>query len=217
MKETLLSILIAAIAYFLGCFSTGTLVSSAKGVDIRKEGSKNTGASNVLRVLGLKSGLVTFVGDFVKATLACWIGSLLLPGAVWGIDGYGMMLGGLFVIIGHNWPVFYHFKGGKGVACSVAVIFFVNPLLGILSVAACVAVIALTRYISAGSMTMLLCYMILTCATRWGQWALCLFSVILFVMCVWRHRANLQRLRNGTESKIGQSVKPGQQPSDEQK
>lgn len=206
MKEILLSILVAAIAYLLGCISTGTLIANAQGVDIRNKGSKNTGASNVLRVMGLKSGLFTFLGDFIKATLACWIGSLILPGSTFGVEGYGMMLGGLFAVLGHNWPVFFGFKGGKGVACSAAVIFFVNPLLGIISILICVAVIAITRFISAGSMTMLLSYMILMCATHWGQWLTCLFTVILLALCVWRHRGNIERLMNGTENKIGHKV-----------
>lgn len=207
MRDILFAALVAVIAYLLGCFSTGLTVSGAKGVDIRSRGSKNTGASNVLRVMGLKSGLITFVGDFLKATLACWIGSLLLPGATFGIDRFGMMLGGLFAVIGHNWPVFYGFRGGKGVACSAAVIFFVDPLAGILSIAVCIGVIALTRFISLGSMTMLLCYFILVCALRWGQWGLCLFALLLLAMCVWRHRTNIQRLLHGTESKIGQRAK----------
>ena len=143
MREILLSVLVAAIAYLLGCFSTGLTVSSAKGVDIRSRGSKNTGASNVLRVMGLKSGLITFAGDFLKAALACWIGSLILPGTTFGVSRYGMMLAGLFAIIGHNWPVFYGFKGGKGVACSAAVVFFVDPLWGAIAIVACLAVIAL--------------------------------------------------------------------------
>lgn len=206
MKEILLSILVAAIAYLLGCISTGTLIANAQGVDIRSKGSKNTGASNVLRVMGLKSGLFTFLGDFIKATLACWIGSLILPGSTFGVAGYGMMLGGLFAVLGHNWPVFFGFKGGKGVACSAAVIFFVNPLLGIISILICVAVIAITRFISAGSMSMLLSYMILMCATHWGQWFTCLFTVVLLALCVWRHRGNIERLMNGTENKIGHRV-----------
>lgn len=208
MKEVLFSALTALIAYLLGCISTGTMISKAQGVDIRQEGSKNTGASNVLRVLGLKSGLVTFVGDFLKATLACWAGSLLLPGATFGIANFGAMLGGVFVVVGHNWPVFFGFKGGKGVACSAAVIFFVNPVLGILSIAVCVGVIAAFRYISVGSMVMLLCNMALTFATHWGQWVVCLFTLILFVLCVWRHRGNIQRLLAGTENKLGQKAKP---------
>ena len=207
MRNILLSVLVAVVAYLLGCFSTGLTVSNAKGVDIRSKGSKNTGASNVLRVMGLKSGLVTFVGDFLKATLACWIGRLILPGATFGVERFGAMLAGVFAVVGHNWPVFYGFKGGKGVACSAAVILFVNPLWGIVSIAICIAVIALTRFISLGSMTMLFCYMVLMTIAFWGQWTVCLFTALLFAMCVWRHRANIGRLLNGTENKIGQRAK----------
>ena len=207
MREILLTVLVAVLAYLIGCFSTGTIISNAKGVNIRNEGSKNTGASNVLRVLGLKSGLICFLGDFFKAVLACWLGSIILPGSTFGIARFGTLLGGLMVIIGHNWPVFYGFKGGKGVACSVAVIVFVDPLWGILSVILCVSVIAITRYISLGSMTMLLTYLIFMCIAHWGEWAVCLFTVLLFALCVWRHRTNIQRLIAGTENKIGQKAK----------
>ena len=118
-----------------------------------------------------------------------------------------LMLAGLFAIIGHNWPVFYGFKGGKGVACSAAVVFFVDPLWGAVAIVACLAVIALTRFISLGSMTMLFCYMVLMCIAHWGQWVVCLFTVVLFAMCVWRHRSNIQRLLSGTENRIGQKAK----------
>lgn len=207
MREILFSLLIAILSYLLGCFSTGITISRAQGVDIRSKGSKNTGASNVLRVLGLKSGLVTFVGDFLKAALAVLIGHLLLPGETFGVMDFGKMLGGLFAVLGHNWPVFYGFKGGKGVACSAAVVFFVSPLWGIIAIVVCLLVIAITRYISLGSMTLLFLYMVFMCVNHWGEWVKCLFTVILFVLCVWRHRANLQRLLNGTENKIGQKAK----------
>ena len=207
MREILFSLLIAILSYLLGCFSTGITISRAQGVDIRSKGSKNTGASNVLRVLGLKSGLVTFVGDFLKAALAVLIGHLLLPGETFGVMDFGKMLGGLFAVLGHNWPVFYGFKGGKGVACSAAVVFFVSPLWGIIAIVICLLVIAITRYISLGSMTLLFLYMVFMCANHWGEWVKCLFTVILFVLCVWRHRANIQRLLNGTENKIGQKAK----------
>ena len=160
MREILFSLLIAILSYLLGCFSTGITISRAQGVDIRSKGSKNTGASNVLRVLGLKSGLVTFVGDFLKAALAVLIGHLLLPGETFGVMDFGKMLGGLFAVLGHNWPVFYGFKGGKGVACSAAVVFFVSPLWGIIAIVICLLVIAITRYISLGSMTLLFLYMV---------------------------------------------------------
>ncbi len=203
MPDILLSVAALAAGYLLGCISTGILVSRRAGVDIRAVGSHNTGASNVLRVLGFKRGMVTFLGDFIKATLACWAGSLLLPGAPWGIVGLGAMLGGLGAVLGHNWPVFFGFKGGKGVACSAAVIFFVNPLWGIIAIAVCVGVIALTRFISLGSMAMMLVYMVLMMATHAGQWAVYAFTATLFVLVVVRHRANIGRLLNGTENKIG--------------
>ena len=207
MREVLLSLLIAVVAYLLGCFSTGITISRAQGVDIRTKGSKNTGASNVLRVLGLKSGVFTLVGDVLKAVLACVIGALLLPGATFGVNGWGMMLAGLFAILGHNWPVFYGFKGGKGVACSGAVVFLLSPLWGTIAIAICLAVIAVTRFISLGSMTLLFTYMVLMCAAHWGEWVVCLFTVVLFALCVWRHRTNIQRLISGTENKIGQKAK----------
>lgn len=207
MREVLLSFLIAAIGYLLGCFSTGITISRAQGVDIRTKGSRNTGASNVLRVLGLKSGMLTFIGDIIKAGLACWIGYFILPGDTFGIARYGMMVGGFFAIIGHNWPVFYGFKGGKGVACSAAVIFFYDLPCALPAIVICLAVIAITRYISLGSMTLLFCYMVIMCIVHWGEWAVCLFTVLLFLLCVWRHRANIVRLIKGTENKLGQKSK----------
>ncbi len=207
MREMLLSLLVAVLAYLLGSFSTGLTLAKSKGVDIRNKGSKNTGASNVLRVMGLKSGAVTFLGDFLKAAAACLLGGLILPGETFGVTPYGAMLGGLFAVLGHNWPVFYGFKGGKGVACSAAVVFFVSPLWGIIAILICIGVIALTRFISLGSMTLLFTYMVLMCIAHWGEWAVCLFTVLLFVLCVWRHRANIKRLLNGTEAKIGQKAK----------
>lgn len=207
MKEILLTIVTAVAAYLLGCISTGTIVSRREGVNIRNEGSHNTGASNVLRVLGLKDGLITFVGDFAKAALACLIGNLLVPSA-FGIEGMGRIVAALFVVIGHNWPVFYHFQGGKGVACSTAVVLLIHFWCGLPSILLCVLVIALTRYISLGSMTMLLTYMVLIWIFCFGQWALCIFATVLFIMCVYRHRTNIQRLLNGTENKIGRRVKP---------
>lgn len=206
MREILLTIVVAAAGYLLGCISTGILVSNRAGVNIRAVGSHNTGASNVLRVLGLKKWLITFLGDFLKATLACVVGALVLPDATFGIPKFGVMLGGLFAVLGHNWPCFFGFKGGKGVACSAAVIFFVNPLWGIIAIAACVTLIAITRYISLGSMVMMFIYMVLMMVAYPGQWFVYLFTALLFVLVVVRHRANIARLVQGTESKIGQKA-----------
>ena len=206
MTTILWTVFVAVVSYLLGGFSTGITISRLQGVDIRKHGSKNTGASNVLRVLGLKSGILTFIGDIIKASIAVWLGYFVL-GNAFGIERFGMMVGGLFAVIGHNWPVYYGFKGGKGVACSAAVIFFVDVLCALPAIAICIAVIAITKYISLGSMTLMGVYMILMCIVHWGTWPLCAFTVILFVLCVWRHRANVGRLLNGTENKIGHKAK----------
>jgi acyl phosphate:glycerol-3-phosphate acyltransferase len=206
MSKLLITLAILVIGYLLGNISTGILISKRAGVNIRSAGSKSTGASNVLRVLGIREGVLTFLGDFTKAALACWIGSLLLPGATFGIDRFGIMMGGLAVIIGHNWPCFYAFKGGKGIASSTAVLLFVDPMLGGIAIALCLIVIAITRYISLGSLTMLFTFMVFILTVRFGQWFLLGFAVVLFVFSVVRHRANIRRLLAGSENKIGNRV-----------
>ena len=204
MIEILKYLLVAIAAYLLGSFSTGILVANKLGHDIRSEGSKNTGASNALRVLGLKGGAIVFLGDFIKASIAVMIGHLML-----GMNG--AIVGGLCVVLGHNWPIFFGFKGGKGIACSAAIVLLTFWWQGLIAIVICLAVIYFTRYISLGSMTMLFSYMIFMCIAHWGEWFTCLFCVILFVLCVIRHRSNIGRLLNGTENKIGQKVKPNQQ------
>ncbi|HPF87866.1 MAG TPA: glycerol-3-phosphate 1-O-acyltransferase PlsY [Candidatus Limiplasma sp.] len=202
MNKVLLTVAVAAIGYLLGCISTGIIISRNAGVNIRNAGSKNTGASNVLRVLGLRRGLITFLGDFAKAAAACWIGSLLLPGTTFGIERFGIMIGGIAVIIGHNWPCFYSFKGGKGIASSTAVILFMNPVLGLIGIASFILVLLLTRYISLSSMTMLFTYFVLTCVFHFDQWFACVFAGLLLVIAVYRHRENIKRLLHGNENKI---------------
>ena len=188
-------ILCAVIGYLLGSFSTGILVARKEGHDIRAEGSHNTGASNALRVLGLKGGALTFIGDFIKAVLAVVIG-LLLAGK------NGGMLGGLFVVLGHNWPVFFGFQGGKGIACSTAVLLILFPWQGLVAGALCLLVIYFTRYISLGSLTMLTVFFLLLLFTE-PFWPAALWALALLILGVYRHRSNIQRLRNGTENKIG--------------
>ena len=191
-------LLCAVIAYLLGSISTGILVSSRAGHNIREEGSHNTGASNALRVLGVKGGAITFLGDFLKAALAVLMGKLLA-----GMNGG--MLAGLFVVLGHNWPVFFGFQGGKGIACSSAVLLILYPWQGAVAALLCILVIWIWRYISVGSLTMLAVFALLMILTQpffpTAVWALCLLA-----LGVYRHRGNLERLKNGTENKIGQKA-----------
>ena len=193
-------ILCAVIAYLLGSISTGILVSRHSGHNLRQEGSHNTGASNALRVLGVKGGALTFLGDFLKAAMAVTAG-LLIAGR------YGGMIAGLFVILGHNWPLFFGFQGGKGIACSTAVLPILFPWQGAVAIALCLLVIWLWRYISVGSLTMLSVYFILIALTQ-PFWPYAVWALALLTLGVYRHRSNLERLRNGTENKLGQKAKP---------
>ena len=189
-------LLCLVIGYLLGSFSTGILVANKEGHDIRAEGSHNTGASNALRILGLKGGALTFLGDFLKAALAV-IAGLLIGGT------YCCMLGGLGAVLGHNWPVFFGFKGGKGIACSTAVLLILFPWQGAVAAIACLLVIYFTRYISVGSLTMLSVFFLLMLFSM-GLWPYGAWAFLLLALGVYRHRSNLQRLRDGTENKLGQ-------------
>lgn len=188
-------LLCAVVGYLLGCFSTGILVARKEGHDIRAEGSHNTGASNALRVLGVKGGALTFLGDFLKAALAVMIGK-------WIAGQAGGMLGGLFVVLGHNWPVFFDFRGGKGIACSTAVLLLLFPWQGAVAIALCLGVIYFTRYISLGSLTMLTVFFFLILLTQ-PLWPCAVWALALALLGFYRHRANIERLRQGTENKIG--------------
>jgi len=192
-------ILCAFIGYILGSLSTGVIYSRHLGRDVRTRGSKNSGASNMMRVHGVRPGVLTFIGDCAKAIVSIALG-------YWLCGHDGAMVAGFFVILGHNWPVFFGFKGGKGVACSTAVYILNFPALGIISVVACVATIFATKYISLGSLVMSALFLVLMLIFEpfipAGLWAL-----VLAVLAFARHHGNIQRLLNGTERKIGQREK----------
>ncbi|MBQ8080842.1 MAG: glycerol-3-phosphate 1-O-acyltransferase PlsY [Clostridia bacterium] len=186
--------LCAIIPYLLGSVSFGILLSRRQGHDIRKEGSHNTGASNALRVVGVKTGLLTFLCDVMKAALAVLLG-------IWLKGQYGGMLAGLMVIVGHNWPIFFQFQGGKGIACSCAVLVLNFPIPGLIAIVLCLAVIALTRYISLGSMVMLVSYCVILLFTM-AIWPYGVWALLLTMIGIGRHHANIQRLLRGQENKI---------------
>lgn len=201
MSMTLRYMLLGVIAYLLGSFSTGLTVARVQhGPNLREVGSKNTGASNVLRTMGVRNGLVTFLGDCGKAALACGIG--------WWMAGqYGALLAGLMVILGHNWPVFFQFKGGKGVASSCGVMLVCFPIPAIICFVITILIIWLTKYISLGSLCMLTLFAIIVSVMNWGNWLIVAWAVALAALCFLRHRTNISRLIHGTESKLGQKVK----------
>lgn len=189
-------ILIVAVGYLFGNFSTGILLSRAQNVNIREEGSKSSGATNMLRVLGPRMGLFTFLGDWLKAAAAVFFG-------LWLHGTDGAMIGGLCAVIGHNWPVLFDLKGGKGVACSSAVMLctFFWPA-GIVAHLCFFACVLLTGYVSLSSMTMLFVFALFIMFSNLSAPLPIIWVLVLFGLCVWQHRSNIKRLIAGTENKI---------------
>ncbi len=196
MPDILRWILSAVIGYLLGTFTTGSVVAKyLANVDIKKTGSNNAGTTNVLRTLGWGPSLLTFAGDALKGIVAVLIGR-------WIGGTYGAYLGGIFVVLGHNWPVFAHFKGGKGIATSFGAILALNPLIALALLACQVLVVAVTKYMSVASIVSAVLFTVLVAALQWGDWLQIAFAAALSFLAIFSHRANIARLLNHSENKL---------------
>ena len=201
MPKDLLLLISCIIGYLLGSFSGGIITSKlAGGPDLHTVGSKSTGASNVQRTMGWKYGLITFFFDALKGILACFAAEMLTGSHM------ASLLSGLCCVIGHNWPVFFRFKGGKGVATTGAVILYCFPLYALICIALTILVIALFRYISVGSMLLVVSFFILSFFFSGGNACIIIWAAVLMVMCIARHHANIARLIHGTENKLGKKA-----------
>lgn len=198
MPYVLKIILSCILAYLLGSLSGGIITSRiAHGPDLHTVGSKSTGASNVQRTMGWKYGLITFFFDAIKGIVACWIGELICG------SHFAAMLAGLLCVIGHNWPVFFRFQGGKGVATTGGVMLFCFPVYALICIALTILVIALFRYISVGSMLLVISFAGLSFIFSQGNACIIIWAFLLMIMCVARHHANIGRLMHGTENRLG--------------
>ncbi|MGI6738509.1 MAG: glycerol-3-phosphate acyltransferase [Christensenellales bacterium] len=186
--------LCSVVGYLLGCISTGIMLSNRVGVNLREVGSKSTGATNVSRIMGFNMGVVTFAGDFSKALIAVLLGTLIA-------GRNGALVAGLFAIIGHNWPVFYKFKGGKGIASSCAVLLYLFAPETIVGLIVALIVIIAFKYISLGSLSLLIVTSAITLFTR-PFWPDTAFVLAMLVLGAYRHRSNIKRLRDGNENKF---------------
>ena len=168
--------------------------------DIRNYGSGNAGTTNAVRVFGKKIGAITFILDMLKGVLAVYIGGRLL--------GYeGKIIAGIFAVIGHNWPIFFKFKGGRGIATSFGVLISLYWPIAILSFIFFIVVVAITRYVSLGSILCAILVPILGILIKKPFDRLYVIAtVILAIMAIFRHRDNIRRLMQGQEFKIGERV-----------
>jgi len=192
-------VLIALLGYALGNISVGIIIARLYGVeDIRKLGSGNAGSTNVLRNLGWVPSVLTLVGDCLKALIAALIGKAV-AGEV------GLLIGGVFAMVGHDFPIVFKFKGGKGIAAALGMILMVNPWLGVGLTAVVVLVAGVTGYVSLGSVIVCFLYPISIAIIKRGNphyAQYLIFSILPALLTLFQHRKNIQRLIKGEENKL---------------
>lgn len=193
-------ILIAVLSYIIGSFSSSYIIGKlVKNIDIRNFGSGNAGATNAVRVMGKKLGILIGAIDIIKGMLAVLIG-LKFKGDM------GALLAGLFVIIGHDWSIFLRFKGGKGIATSFGTLLIIHFPTAIISMGIGLMVVFYSKYASLGFLTFLISTPIVSSLLiKNFNIEIFIYTIIIAVISIFRHRSNIKRLLDGSENKIGKN------------
>ena len=198
--------IVAIIAYLIGSINFSVILSKKMaGFDLRDKGSGNAGTTNVLRTVGKKAAIITLICDILKGVVAILI-AILANKLVEGSNGALLVqFAGVAVILGHTFPIFFKFKGGKGVATSLGVLIMSNWQIGLICLVFALILIALTQMVSVGSIAAAILYPVLTLFIPQnyiipGNYLI--YSVLLAVIIVFNHRENVKRLLKGTENKI---------------
>jgi len=199
-------ILCLIFGYLFGCFSTGFFVGKLNKVDIRKYGSGNVGTTNALRTMGAKAGAITLIGDILKAVIAILLVRFVLFPDYEFIELLAIYTG-LGVVIGHNYPVWLKFKGGKGMAATGGVMATLDPLIITIGLPLFVLAVAITRYVSVGSLVVAVLFPIWIFIRHPGDLHMLIVAFVFMALAFFKHRSNIKRILNGTENKIGQRVK----------
>ena len=198
----LVYLIIIITAYLLGNISTSYIVAKRlAGVDIRTQGSGNAGSTNVLRTLGKKAGALTFIGDVLKGLIAVLIARFIAYGVNLD-DTTCAYIAVVAVVLGHNYPVFLGFKGGKGVATSLGSMLGMNPLVALLCLGFFIIIVAITKYVSLGSILGIGLSPVIMMINHNTKGVL--VTLFLAISVAITHRENIKRLLNGTERKLGQ-------------
>lgn len=203
------TVLVGVVSYLIGSVNSSILISKmVTGKDIRQSGSGNAGATNMLRTMGKKYAAITLVIDILKGVIAILLAKLLI--------GYGAYLSSEYiaavaVVLGHNFPVFFGFRGGKGVATSLGVVLLLDWRIGLCVLVIAISIMAMTKYVSLGSITSALVFMVAQIAVMLTVEGFDLVRficvLILGLLLIVRHRANIVRLISGTENKLGSKKK----------
>lgn len=200
------------IGYAFGLIQTGYLYGKFNHIDIREHGSGNAGTTNALRTLGWKAGAITFLGDCLKCVLAVFVVRMIFANAYQGELPLLSMYAGIGAIIGHNYPFYLKFKGGKGIAVTAGLILSTNLVMTLIALVVFVSLVALTRYVSVGSLAVVFLFFVEIVV--YGQmggfhmepallYELYGVVILLMILTVVKHKDNIKRLINGTENKIG--------------
>jgi glycerol-3-phosphate acyltransferase PlsY len=195
-------ILVALVAYLIGSINFAIIFSKKfAGFDVREKGSKNAGTTNVLRTVGKGAAALTLICDILKGVVAVLIA--MLAANIWKDTDTVVLkyLAGLFAIIGHTFPVYYGFKGGKGVATSLGVLLIVNPQIGIICLSFALIIMIATRWVSLGSILAATLFPILTIFMT-DNFGGKVISILIGVLVIFNHRTNIKRLKDGTENKL---------------
>ena len=199
-------IIVSIIAYLLGSISFSIIISKKMaGFDVREKGSGNAGATNVLRSVGKKAAILTLICDCLKGVLAILVAFVVGKIAKNLDESLLIQLAGVFVILGHTFPVFFKFKGGKGVATSLGVLLMTNWQIGLICLVFALVLMALTRFVSLGSIGAAILFPVLTVFIHTNYLVsgnYIIFAIILAVLVVFNHRTNVQRLLAGKENKL---------------
>ena len=198
----LLIVISSVIAYLIGSINTSIIVSKIIGnTDIRKHGSGNAGATNTLRVLGKKAALFVVIGDGLKGIISILIVRFICSFA--NVDSaIPSYFAGFFTILGHNFPIFFGFKGGKGILTSLFIVLMIDWRIGLLILAISVGVISVTRFVSLGSCLGSVLFVVFAFIFHAGDIWFIGFSILMALMAIIKHRSNIVRLFKGTESRI---------------
>ena len=200
------NIIVAIIAYLIGSINFSVILSKKMaGFDVREKGSGNAGTTNMLRAVGKKAAAITLICDILKGVvailIAMFIGNMVETSNV----ALLVQIAGVAVILGHTFPIFFKFKGGKGVATSLGVLILSNWQTGLICLVFALILMALTQMVSVGSIAAAILYPVLTLFIRENyivEGYYFIYSIILAVIIVYNHRENVKRLLNGTENKI---------------
>jgi len=197
----------AAVSYLIGSIASAVMVARFTGLpDPRTAGSGNPGATNVLRLGGRKAAIWTLAGDILKGVLP--IAVLRLIGAPDSL----LAIAAAFVFLGHLYPIFFGFRGGKGVATAAGALLVLQPWVGLAALGTWIAMAAISRYSSLAALT---AAVVAAATATWiAPPPIALAASLMSLGLIWRHRANINRLVHGTEPKIGKKGKPTQDPAD---